>query len=88
MTSPEATLLLDCVVTVPTVRPAPVIAVVAAACVSPATLGTLTCVLPLPPESLDPPHAASAAAAIVNIEPLMTNVVLLTAIYPPIPYVK
>jgi hypothetical protein len=33
ITSPEATVPLDCCITVPTVSPAPVIAVVAAACV-------------------------------------------------------
>jgi hypothetical protein len=42
ITSPEATVLLECCVTVPTVSPAPVIAVVAAACVWPTTFGTAT----------------------------------------------
>src|SRR5271156_5933453 len=42
MTSPAATVALLAVVTVPSVRPEPVITVVAAACVSPTTLGTLT----------------------------------------------
>ena len=42
ITSPDGTVLLDAVVTVPTTNPAPVIAVVAAACVSPTTFGTLT----------------------------------------------
>src|SRR5204862_1870530 len=42
MTLPEATVLLDCIVTVPTVRPAPVMALVAAACVWPTTFGTAT----------------------------------------------
>src|SRR5580704_15286573 len=42
MTLPAATVLLDAVVTVPSTRPAFVIAVVAAACVSPTTFGTLT----------------------------------------------
>jgi hypothetical protein len=41
MTSPETTVLLDCIVTVPTVRPAAVIADSAAAWVSPVTVGTL-----------------------------------------------
>ena len=45
MTSPAATVALDCVVTVPTVRPAPVMAVLAAVCVSPTTFGTVTPVL-------------------------------------------
>jgi hypothetical protein len=42
ITSPEGTLELDAVVTVPTVRPAPVIVVVAADCEIPTTLGTVT----------------------------------------------
>jgi hypothetical protein len=42
MTLPEATVLLDCGVTVPMVRPAPVMALVAAACVWPTTFGTAT----------------------------------------------
>src|SRR5580693_2359970 len=46
ITLPAATVLLDCVVTVPTVRPAPVIAVVAAACVNPTTFGTANCAGP------------------------------------------
>ena len=40
ITLPEATVLLDAVVTVPSTKPAPVIAVVAAACVAPTTFGT------------------------------------------------
>ena len=40
---PAGTVALDAVVTVPTVRPAPVIAVVAAACVRPTTFGIATC---------------------------------------------
>jgi hypothetical protein len=42
MTLPDATVLLEAVVTVPSTKPAPVIAVVAAACVSPTTFGTDT----------------------------------------------
>jgi hypothetical protein len=42
MTSPAATVVLDAVVTVPTVRPAFVKVVVAAACVAPTTEGTVT----------------------------------------------
>jgi hypothetical protein len=42
ITLPEATVVLDAVVTVPNVRPAEVIAVVAAACVEPTTFGTDT----------------------------------------------
>ena len=47
MTFPAATVLLAAVVTVPTTRPAPVIAVVAAACVRPTTFGTATCAGPV-----------------------------------------
>src|SRR5271165_567282 len=46
ITLPEGTVLLDAVVTVPTTKPAPVIAVIAAACVCPTTLGTATCAGP------------------------------------------
>src|ERR1019366_5813772 len=42
ITLPDATVPLEAVVTVPTTRPAPVIAVVAAACVCPTTFGTAT----------------------------------------------
>ena len=47
MTSPSATVLLEAVVTVPSTKPAPVMAVVAAACVSPTTFGTETLAGPL-----------------------------------------
>src|SRR5919201_582672 len=43
MTDPAGTVVLDAVVTAPTTRFAPVIAVVAAACVRPTTFGTVTC---------------------------------------------
>src|SRR3982751_243959 len=43
MTDPAGTVALDAVVTVPTTRPAFVIAVDAAACVRPTTFGTGTC---------------------------------------------
>src|SRR5215467_5236001 len=43
MTEPDGTVVLDCVVTVPTTRFAFVIAVLAAACVRPTTFGTATC---------------------------------------------
>jgi hypothetical protein len=42
ITVPEGTVLLDCVVTVPTVSPTPVIAVPAALWVKPMTFGTVT----------------------------------------------
>ena len=47
MTSPDGTVELLTVVTVPTASPAPVMAVVAAAWVSPTTLGTATCPAPI-----------------------------------------
>src|SRR5204862_89221 len=43
ITDPAGTVVLDAVVTAPTVRFAPAIAVVAAACVRPTTFGTATC---------------------------------------------
>src|SRR3954463_12064528 len=43
ITDPDRTVVLDAVVTVPTVRPAVVIADVAATCVWPTTSGTATC---------------------------------------------
>src|SRR3954447_20223339 len=46
ITDPDATVPLDAVVTVPTVRPAVVIADVAATCVRPTTFGTATCAGP------------------------------------------
>ena len=42
MTEPAGTVVLDAVVTVPTVKPAPVMADVAAACDRLTTLGTVT----------------------------------------------
>src|ERR1700733_9441257 len=59
MTSPLATVVLDCEVTVPRATPAAVKALVAAACVSFTTFGTVSCV-PVPPPgdaatSLPPP---------------------------------
>src|SRR5262249_60878622 len=46
MTDAEGTVVVDCGVTVPTIRFAFVIAVVAAVCVSPTTFGTATCDVP------------------------------------------
>jgi hypothetical protein len=42
ITAPAATVVLDCCAVVPRIRPTPVIAIDAADCVSPTTLGTLT----------------------------------------------
>ena len=47
ITLPTATVVLDALVTVPSTRPAEVIAVVAAACVLPTTFGTAICGGPL-----------------------------------------
>src|SRR5678816_336064 len=47
ITDPAGTVVLDAVVTAPTVKPAFVIAVVAAACVWPTTLGTAPCGSPV-----------------------------------------
>jgi hypothetical protein len=68
MTFPDDTVALDCIVTVPTVRPAPVIEVLADAWVLPTTLGTEAIVLPPPPlEPLPlpppPPQATKTAIA-------------------------
>src|SRR4051812_41127457 len=46
MTDPAGTVVVTCVVIVPTMRPAFVIALFAAACVRPTTLGTATCAGP------------------------------------------
>src|SRR5207237_9165863 len=61
MTLPAATVLLDCIVTVPRVRPAPVMALVAADCVWPTTFGTAT--------GAGPAHATSLAADAPAIPP-------------------
>ena len=47
ITDPAGTVVLDAVVTAPSVRPALVIAVVAAACVWPTTFGVATCGSPV-----------------------------------------
>src|SRR5579859_1216557 len=60
MTLPAATVALDCMVTAPAVSPAPVMALVAAACVSPTTLG-IEIVVP-PPGELPPPPPQAAKA--------------------------
>src|SRR5205807_176148 len=52
MTLPEATVLLDCCVTAPLVRPALVMALVAAACVWPTTFGTGTVGGGVPPDPI------------------------------------
>src|SRR5204862_2780236 len=52
ITLPEATVVLDCCVTVPAVRPALVMALVAAACVWPTTFGTATVGGGVPPDPI------------------------------------
>ena len=52
MTLPEATVLLDWCATAPLVRPAPVIALVAVACVWPTTFGTGTVGGGVPPDPI------------------------------------
>ena len=64
MTDPAGTVMLDAVVIAPTVRPAPVIAAVAAACVRLTTSGTATCGRPVEMTSATAlPMATSAPAA-------------------------
>ena len=53
ITSPEGTVLLDAVVTVPSSKPPPLSAVVAAACVSPTTFGTDTFAGPIENDQID-----------------------------------
>ncbi|HUA26402.1 MAG TPA: hypothetical protein VMA54_19895, partial [Steroidobacteraceae bacterium] len=47
MILPDAMLVLDCWVTAPTVRPAPVMVLDAAACMSPTTFGTTSKAMPV-----------------------------------------
>jgi hypothetical protein len=70
MTVPEATVELLCIVTVPTTRPAPVMALVAAVCVIPVKFGTATCDLtvegaPLPPF---PPQAVKRTKTVAKMQ--------------------
>src|SRR6266850_2406941 len=64
MTEPAGTVVLDPFVTAPTIRFAPVIAVVAAACVRPTTLGTATCGGPDDTTSATAPPGATCVPAI------------------------
>src|SRR3954467_11952931 len=64
MTLPDGTVMLEAVVSVPTTSCAPVIAVVAAACVNPTTAGALTCGRPVDNVSaIALPTTTSAPAA-------------------------
>src|SRR6185295_18584974 len=63
ITDPAGTVVLVVVVTVPSVRFAPVIAVVAAACVRPTTFGTATCGGPLDTTSVTAEPCATCVPA-------------------------
>jgi hypothetical protein len=81
ITLPAATVLLDAVVTVPTTKPAPVIAVVAAACESPTTFGTDTCAGPLDTTKLtDEPTLTLVPAVGLSLITLPEATVLLDAV--------
>jgi hypothetical protein len=80
-TLPAGTVVLDCVVTVPSTRPAPVIAVVAAACVSPTTLGTDTGAGPLDTTRFTAePRFTNVPAAGFSLITLPAATVLLAAV--------
>src|SRR5580693_1337829 len=66
MTLPATTVELLAVDTVPSTRPAPVMPVVAAACVSPTTFGTATCETGVGGESPPPPQAARISGVITD----------------------
>src|SRR5271170_2012698 len=85
MTSPAATVALLAIVTVPSVRPAPVIAVVAAAWVSPTTFGTLTMAGPLLTVRLtaEPPATLVPATGIWLMTLPATTVALLAIVTVP-----
>src|SRR5205823_1183324 len=81
MTLPAATVLLDCIVTAPTVRPAPVMALVAADCVWPTTFGTATCVGPLETTRLTAEPLATLVPAVgLSLMTLPAATVLLDCI--------
>src|SRR5205085_10622714 len=81
MTLPAVTVLLDCIVTVPRVRPAPVMALVAADCVWPTTFGTAICAGPLETTRLTgEPLATPARRASVLLMTLPAATVLLDCI--------
>jgi hypothetical protein len=68
ITSPDAAVGLLAIDIEPTVSPAPVIAELALACVSPTTFGTLTLVVVLPPPPPPPPQPVSARSAAASVE--------------------
>src|SRR3954466_15595011 len=81
MTLPAGTVMLDAVVMVPTTSCAPVIAVVAAACVNPTTAGALTCGRPVDKVSaIALPTTTSAPAAGDWLMTLPDGTVMLEAV--------
>src|SRR5437764_1221038 len=81
MTLPAATVLLDCIVTVPRVRPAPVMALVAADCVWPTTFGTAICAGPLETTRLTAEPLATLVPAVgLSLMTLPAATVLLDCI--------
>ena len=81
MTLPEGTVALLTVLTVPTVNPAPVIALVAAACVRPTTFGTVTGAAPvLTARFTAEPDAAVAPASGLRLITLPEGTVELLAV--------
>jgi hypothetical protein len=70
ITLPEATVLLDAVVTVPTTNPAPVIAVPAAVCVAPTTFGTDTVAC----FTVNPPAKVATSPPVVTVTVRAPNV--------------
>src|SRR3954469_22878705 len=81
MTLPDGTVMLEAVVSVPTTSCAPVIAVVAAACVNPTTAGALTCGRPVDNVSaIALPTTTSAPAAGDWLMTLPDGTVMLEAV--------
>src|ERR1019366_4732490 len=81
ITLPDATVLLEAVVSVPTTRPTPVIAVAAAACVCPTTFGTATGAGPVDTTRFTAdPRATSVPATGLSLITLPDATVLLEAV--------
>src|SRR3954468_18267928 len=81
MTLPDGTVMLEAVVSVPTTSCAPLIAVVAAACVNPTTAGALTCGRPVDNVSATAlPTTTSAPAAGDWLMTLPDGTVMLDAV--------
>src|SRR3954471_14046899 len=85
MTDPAGTVVLVVVVIVPTVSDAPVIAVLAAVCVRPTTLGTATCGRPLETTRLNAPAVLTCVPPVGDwliTEPAGTVVLVAVVIVP------